>query len=212
MDQTLKWFEDYKFVVVIRTSSADDAEAMIKAAISGGIRIFEISMHTAQATRLIETLTKKDTILGGAGTVTDGEMAQRAINAGAKFLSSHHTNRDVINVAKHNEKFIIQGACTLTEAMTATEWGADLIKIYPAGLLGGPSYLKSLRGPMPSLKLMAAGDVTLESAFEYLKYCVAVSVGKAVCEKSLIRAHSWSEITDRAKQLTQKLDSLKVSK
>ena len=122
------------------------------------------------------------------------------------------TNRDVINVAKHNEKFVIQGASTLTEALTATEWGADLVKIYPAALLGGPPYLKALRGPAPSLKLMAAGDVTLENAFEYLKYCVAVSVGKAICEKSLIRAHSWSEITDRAKQLTSKLEPLKTSK
>jgi len=212
MEQTLKWFEDHKFIAVVRTSSSEDAESMIKAAVSGGIRIFEISMHTSQAIRLIESYAKKDSLLIGAGTVTDGEMTQRAINAGAQFISSHYTNRDVINVAKHNENFVIQGACTPTEAMTALEWGADLIKVYPASLLGGPAYCKSLRGPLPYLKLLAAGGVTFETAFDYLKHCVAVTVGEAVFDKALVRAHSWSEITERAKQFTQRLESLRVSK
>jgi len=212
MDQTLKWFEEYKFIAVIRSSSSVDAEAMINAALSGGIRIFEISMQTNQAIRLLENFSKKEGLLFGAGTVTDGEMAQRAINAGAKFISSHYTDDDVINVAKNNDTFVIQGAMTPTEAVNAFRLGADLIKIYPVTSLGGPSYLKSLKGPLPFLKLAAAGEVTLETAFDCLKYCVAVSLDKAIFEKSLVRANNWAEITEKTRQLTQKLEALKVSK
>lgn len=212
MEQPMKWFEEHRLLAVIRSGSNEDAEAMIKAAASGGFKIFEISMQTPQAIRLIETFSKKDNFLIGAGAVTDGEMAQRAVNAGAKFLSSQYTDHDVINVAKNNDSFVISGAWTPTEAFNAYQMGADLIKIYPAGLAGGPSYIKLLRSQLPFLKLMVQGDVTLENFTDYLKYSVAASVGKALFDKSLIRSDSWSEVTDRAKIFTQKLDSLKVTK
>lgn len=212
MDAAIKWFEDHKFVALIRSGSADDAESMIKAAAAGGFRIFDISTQTPQALRLIETYSKKDGYFVGAGSVQDGEMAQRAINAGAKFLSNTYTDRDVINVAKNNDTFVIAGAATPTEAFDAYQLGADVIKIYPAGLVGGPAFLKAIRGPMPFLKLMAGGDVSLENVSEYLKHSLAVSVGKSLFDKSLIRLDKWSEITERAKQFTQKLESLKVAK
>jgi 2-dehydro-3-deoxyphosphogluconate aldolase / (4S)-4-hydroxy-2-oxoglutarate aldolase len=212
MDQTLKWFEDYKFVATIRSSSADDAESMIKAAVAGGLKLFEISMQTPQSIRLIETYSKKENILVGAGTITDGEMAQRAINAGAKFLSSHYTDRDVINVAKNNDSFVIQGAFTPTEAFNAYQYGADLIKIYPAGFAGGVDYIKFLRGPLPFIKLIADGEVTLENAQEYLKYCVAVSLGNPLFDKNLMRSDKWSEVTERAKQFSQKVDAVKFTR
>ncbi len=212
MDQPVKWFEENKFIAVIRSGSSEDAEKMIKAATAGGFRLFEISMQTPHANRLLETYSKKEGCFFGAGSVMDGEMAQRAINAGAKFLASLYTDREVINVAKNNDSFVIQGASTPTEAFNAYQFGADLVRIFPAGFLGGPAYIKSLRSALPFIKIIATGDVTLENANEYLKYCVAVTVGKAVFEKSLLRSDNWSEITDRAKQLTQKLDSLKVAK
>jgi 2-dehydro-3-deoxyphosphogluconate aldolase/(4S)-4-hydroxy-2-oxoglutarate aldolase len=212
MDPILKWFEEHKFIAVIRSSSSDDAESMMKAAMEGGFRLFEISLQTSQAIRLLENYSKKEGFLFGAGTVTDGEMAQKAINAGAKFISSHYTDDDVINVAKNNDVFVIQGAVTPTEAVNAFHLGADLIKIYPVGLLGGPVYVKSLKGPLPFLRLVASGDATLENAFDYLKYCVAVSFDKAIFDKTLVRANNWTEIAGRARQLTQKLESLKVSK
>ena len=212
MDQSLKWFEEYKFVAHIRAGSVDDAEGMIKAAAAGGFRVFEISMQTPQAIRLIETYSKKDSFWVGASALLDGEMAQRAIKAGAKFLSNCYTDRDVINVAKNNDTFVIAGASTATEAFNAYQFGADLIKIYPTGFLGGPAYLKAHRGPMPILTLMAQGDVNVENAFEYLKHAVAVSVGKGLFDKSLIRSDKWSEITEKAKQFTQKLEPLKAAR
>ena len=90
--------------------------------------------------------------------------------------------------------------------------GADIIKIYPVDFYGGPRYLKALKGPLPFIKLMAAGEIPLESAFDYLKYACAVAIHRPIFDKTLIRSHNWQEITERARQLTQKLESLKVPK
>lgn len=212
MDETLKFVEENKFVAVIRTSSNDDAEQMLQAVTAGGVRILEITMTIPQATRLIESWSKKEGLLVGAGTVTDGEMAQRAINAGAKFVASHYTDHEVISVGKNNNVFLIQGAVTPTEAVNAWQMGADLIRVYPAEFFGGPPYLKTLKGPLPFLKLMASGGVTPENAFDYLKYACAVALDQSFFDKALIRSNSWSEITEKTRQLTQKLESLKVSK
>lgn len=212
MDETLKFFEENKFVAVIRTSSNEDAESLLKAVTEGGIKIIEIMMTVPQATKLIENWSKKEGLLVGAGTVTDGEMAQRAINAGAKFLTSHYTDREVISVGKNNNTFLIQGAVTPTEAVSAWQQGADLVNIYPVQFFGGPSYLRFLKGPLPFIKFMASGDVTLENAFDYLKYACAVALSHSFFDKALVRANNWAEITERTRQLTQKLESLKVSK
>ena len=212
MEETLKFFEENKFVAVIRTSSHEDAEQMLQAVTTGGIKIVEITATIPQATRLIENWSKKEGLLIGAGTVTDGEMAQRAINAGAKFLTSHYTDRDVISVGKNNNTFLIQGAGTPTEAVNAWQLGVDLVKIYPVDCYGGPRYLKAIKGPLPFVKFMASGEITLENAFEYLKYACAVALNHAFFDKALIRSNNWSEITERARQLTQKLESLKVAK
>ena len=211
MGPTLKWFEEHKFIAVIRSSSADDAEEMIKSAIAGGIKIFEISLQTPQAMRLIEAHSKNG-ILVGAGTVTDGELAQRAINAGAKFLSTQYTDRDVISVAKNNDSFVIQGALTPTEVFDAYQAGADLVQIWHATTAGGPNYFRALREILPFVKFTAYGGVSLENAFEYLKHCVSVSVRKALFDRSIIRQDNWGEIKERAKQFTQKLEGLKVTK
>ncbi len=207
-----KFLEDNKLVVDIRSSSADDAEAMIQAALQGGLRVFEISMQTAQGFRILENYSKKDDCLFGAGSITDGEMAQRAINAGARFVASSYTDRDVITVAKHNDVFVIQGAFTPTEAMNAYQLGADVIRLFPVKFSGGPEYVKLLRSSFPFLKLMAHGGITMENAFVFLKDCVAVAVGETLFDRSLLRADNWAEITDRARQLSQKLETLKTTK
>jgi 2-dehydro-3-deoxyphosphogluconate aldolase/(4S)-4-hydroxy-2-oxoglutarate aldolase len=212
MDSPLKAFEEHRLIAVIRSGSPEDAEAMIKAAIAGGFRILEISLQTPHATRIIETFSKKDSLLIGAGNVADGEMAMRAIKAGAKYLANQYTDRDVINVAKNNDAFVIQGAATPTEAFNAYQFGADLVRIYPAGFSGGPNFVKVLRNHLPFVKFVAQGDVTLDNFADYLKHCVAVSVGKALYDKSLIRQDNWAEVGERAKQFTQKLEALKVTK
>ena len=207
-----KAFEDHRLVAIIRSSTTANAEEMIKAAADGGFRIFEISSYIPQAFRLIETYSKREGFTFGAGGISDGEIAQRAINAGAAFIASNYTAQDVINVARHNDGFVIQGVSTPTEAVEAYNWGADLVKFFPSGVLGGPDYVREIHDYIPFLKIVAEGGVSHENAFEYLKYCVAVFVDRALFDKPLVRQDNWTEITERAKKLTQKLESLKAVK
>jgi 2-dehydro-3-deoxyphosphogluconate aldolase/(4S)-4-hydroxy-2-oxoglutarate aldolase len=162
--EILKFFEENKFVAVIRTSSHEDAETMLQAVTAGGIKILEITTTIPQSMKLIENWSKKEGLLVGAGTVIDGELAQRAINAGAKFISSHYTDREIASVAKNSETFLIQGGVTPTEAVNAWQLGADFVKVYPAEFFGGPQYIKALKGPLPFIKFVAAGEITAENA------------------------------------------------
>ena len=211
-DETLKFFEENKFLAVIRATSAEDGEEMLKAVSNAGIKILEITMTVPQSARLIESWSKKEGLLEGAGTVTDGEMAHRAINAGAEFRTSHYTDRDVVNVAKNNNVFLIQGAVTPTEAVNAWQLGVDMVSVYPAEFFGGPGYIRSLKGPLPFIKFLAAGAITQENAFEYLKYACAVALNHAFFDRALIRSNNWAAIEERTRLLTQKLESLKVAK
>lgn len=209
----LKFFEDNKFAACIRSSSPADAESMIKAAMDGGFQIFEISLNTPQAFRIIENYSKKGSLLIGAGTVPDGEAAQKAINAGASFISSNYTDREIINVARHNDTFVIQGVATSTEASVAHHYGADCVKFFPAAFIGGTDYLRAIRDNLPQVKFMAEGGIDQVNAFEYAKYCLGVFFDKTLYDRHLVRQNNWSEITERAKRLTQKLESsLKVAK
>lgn len=205
MKPILQKIEKQKLIAVIRSSSAADARAMIKAATHGGFTIFEISLQNPQAIKLIKEFSKQKDILVGAGTVTDGEQAQRAINAGAAFVSSPYTDADVIAVAKNNGTFVIQGAMTPTEIVNAYKEGADLVMVYPVTQCGGTQYLKSLRKALPSYRFMVSGGVDLESVFQYLKESVAVGVKQSLFETPLVRSDNWKEITAKAKKFKQKL-------
>ncbi len=210
---TFKQIDDNKLLAFIRTSVPEDSEALIGVLLDGGIRLFEVSVNIPHSYRLIENLAKKEGVLVGAASVVDGEIAQRAINAGAKFVASPYTDKDVIYVCKNNETLVIQSALTPTEVMDAVRLGVDIVEVYPADLFGGPAYIKALKGPLPSPKLIPSGGITPENALEYLKLGVtALVLSDGILEKSLIRADSWDTIRDRAKQLVEKVESLKAVK
>ncbi len=213
MDDTFKFIDDHKLIAAVRVSDAEDAQQIAHAIIAGGFKILEIAFSTPQATKLIETFSKKESILVGAGNILDGEMAQRAINAGAKFISSPFTDKAILTVCKNNSTFVIQGAATPTEVMEAQGINVDLINLYPVDLLGGSAYLKRLRKTCNLSRIMASGGITCENVVDYIRDgAVAVTIGRALCDKTLIRAHNWQEITERAKKIQQKLESLKVIK
>ena len=211
MEETAKFFDEHKIIGVVRAGEFSDADAISKALIDGGIRIIELIPNVPQCFKLIESLSKNDQIIVGLGSIIDGEQAFRAINAGARYISTHYTDRNIFTVCKNNDAFVIQGAATVNEAIEAYHLGVDLIKIYPANFLGEAPYINRLRRSFPFLKLVPSGGVTLENFLDYIKAgATACVVGRSLCDKSLIRAHQWTEITERAKQLVQKLESLKT--
>ena len=213
MNDPLKFIEDQRIIAVIRASEHADADAIAKALIDAGIKILEVTPNIPQHTKLIESLAKQDQILVGFGSAIDGEQVHRAINSGAKYVSCHYTDKNIFTVCKNNNTVVIQGAATVNEAIEAYNLGVDLIKIYPANFLGEVPYIARLRRSFPFLKLVPSGGVTLDNFLEYLKAgATACVVGRSLSDKALIRAHSWSEITERAKQFVQKLESLKVTR
>src|SRR3989338_3496756 len=149
MDDPLKFFEEQKIIAVIRAGEHGDADAIAKALVDGGIRILEITPNIPQSTKLIESLSKLDQVLVGLGSATDGEQAHRAINAGARYVSSHYTDKNIFTVCKNNGTVVIQGAATVTEAIEAYQLGVDLIKIYPANFLGGAPFINRLKRSFP---------------------------------------------------------------
>ncbi|OGW81162.1 MAG: hypothetical protein A3G33_09950 [Omnitrophica bacterium RIFCSPLOWO2_12_FULL_44_17] len=213
MADPIKVFDDLKIIGVIRTSDHGDAETVAKSLIDGGVRIIEITSHVPQAAKLIESLSKQPDLYVGFGSATDGETAFRAINAGAKFISSHYTDKNIIAICKNHDITLIQGAATINEVMQAFELGVDLIKIYPASFLGGVPYIRRIRRSFPFLKLVPSGDVNLETFPEYLRAgAVACEIGNAICDRSHIRLHQWNEITNAAKAFVQKVETLKVAR
>ena len=208
MDDPLKFIEEQKIIAVVRASEHNDADAVAKALIDGGVRILEVTPNIPQYLKLIENLSKLNQVLVGLGSVTDGEQAHRAINVGARYVSSHYTDKSIFTVCKNNNAVVIQGAATVTEAIEAYNLGVDLIKIYPANFLGEAPYLNRLKRSFPFLKLIPAGGVNLDNFMDYIKAGAAACViGRSICDKSLIRGDQWPEVTERAKQFVQKLQT-----
>jgi 2-dehydro-3-deoxyphosphogluconate aldolase / (4S)-4-hydroxy-2-oxoglutarate aldolase len=194
---------DIGIVPVIRTDSAENAIAAIDAVYKGGIRAAEITMTVPGAIRALEKVADRfgDTIVLGAGTVLDPETCRACLLAGAQFLVTPSLKTATIEMARRYSKPIMPGALTPTEVLTAWEAGADIVKVFPCGNVGGPKYIKALKGPFPQIEMAPTGGVNLETAGEFLKAgacCVAVG-GELVDAKS-IREHRFDVIEERARQ------------
>ena len=147
----------------------------------------------------------------GLGYVLNGEDAQRAIDAGAKFISSPFTSSEITSLAKNCGALVMQGVATPTEAWEAQQLGADIARVFPAELLGGPVFVKLLRNTFPHLKMVAHGNVTLDNILDYVKTgATAVAIWGTLIEKSWVRYHDWEAIAERAKHFVEKIESLKV--
>jgi len=178
---TLRFIYDNKLVAVIRGASPSNIVDVASALRGGGINILEITAETPGFLSMIEQVAGAfDDILVGAGTVLDPETARVAILSGAKFIISPIVNPETIKLTKRYNVVSISGAMTPTEILTAYESGADIIKVFPANILG-PSYLKDVHGPLPHIPLMPTGGVNLANVQEYFKNgAVAVGLGSSL--------------------------------
>lgn len=190
-------------VAVIRIADPSKLGDVVSALIEGGVRALEVTMTVPGAVELIRRTapTLPDGFLLGAGTVTDAETVARVVDAGAKYIVSPVYRRSVVEAAQARQVASLPGCFSPTEILEAWEAGADIVKVFPATTLG-PGYLKDLRGPMPHVKLMPTGGVTLDNAGEWIKAgAVAVGVGTSLLDAAAIAANNFPAIADNARRI-----------
>jgi len=194
---------DIGIVPIVRTSSAESAIQAVEAIYRGGIRAAEITMTVPGAIRALEKVADQfgDKIMLGAGTVLDPETARACMLAGAEFIVTPSLRLSTIEIVQRYSKVISPGAMTPTEVLTAWESGADLVKIFPCGNLGGPKYIKALKGPLPHIEMVPTGGVNLDTAGEFLKAgACAVAVGSELVDGKTIKEGRYDIIEERARQ------------
>ncbi len=201
--EILSFITEIGIVPVVRTTSAEAAVQSIEAIYKGGVRSAEITMTVPGAIKALEKVADQfgDKIMLGAGTVLDPETARICMLAGAQFFVTPSLRLSTIEMAKRYSKVICCGALTPTEVVTAWEAGADVVKIFPANSVGGPKYIKALKGPLPHIEMIPTGGVNLETAGEFLKAgACAVAVGGELVDGKLIAEGRYDTIEERARQ------------
>ena len=189
---------------VIRVQAVEDLGGIARALRNGGLECVEITMTTPGALRAIEEAGGKlEGVTMGAGTVLDGTTARQAILAGAEFLVTPTVEPDVIEMAHRYGVVVIPGAMSPTEILTAWEMGADMVKVFPASVLG-PSYLKAIRGPLPQIPLVPTGGITADNAGEFIRAGAAlVCAGGWLVDKKAVAESRYEVLTERARQLVE---------
>ena len=201
--EIIKHIEDLGLVPVVRASSADEAMQAIDAIKAGGVDVLEITMTVPGAVKVIEKVADKygSDVLVGAGTVLDPETARTCLLAGAQFIVSPALNLDTISMCQRYSAPVMPGVLTPTEVITAWSAGADLVKVFPCGSVGGASYVKNLKGPFPQIKIIPTGGVSLTTAADFIKAgASALGVGTDLVDVKAIREGNPQIVTDRAKQ------------
>jgi 2-dehydro-3-deoxyphosphogluconate aldolase / (4S)-4-hydroxy-2-oxoglutarate aldolase len=202
-------------VPVIRVASAAEAIDVADAIKEGGVTVIEITMSVQGAIDVIKDLTKKyrDEIIMGAGTVLDPETGRAALLAGAQFIVSPTLNLDLIALAHRYSAVVIPGAMTPTEILTAWNAGADMVKVFPAAQLGGPEYLKALRGPLPQILLVPTGGVNLQNAGAFIKAgAAALGAGGELVDKKAVKERKFNIITENTRAFLKAIREARESK
>ena len=190
-------------VPVVRASSADQASVAAEAVRLAGIPIVEITMTVPGAVGLIRELVKNcgSEVLIGAGTVLNADAARRCVDAGAEFLVSPGLNLQTVAFAAREGKLIMAGALTPTEVMAAWDAGADFIKIFPCGQVGGAKYIKALKGPFPQIPFIPTGGVNLNTAAEFLEAgSVALGIGGELVQAEALERNKPEIIVENARK------------
>lgn len=203
--QVLERIKELGVLAVIRGPAADLTVKMVEALVAGGITGIEITYSTPGAEDVVRTLVKQfgEQILVGMGTLTIPDQAQSATNAGANFLVSPVCEPDLVRSMLASGLLTMAGALTPTEVLQAHKLGADIVKVFP-GSLGGPGYVKALKGPFPNIPMMPTGGVSSSNVAEWFATgVVAVGAGSELCPPQLAREGKFAEITKRASDFAQ---------
>lgn len=199
---------DIGVVPIVRTSSADAAVKAVEAIYRGGIRAAEITMTVPGAVKALERVADQfgDQIVLGAGTVLDPETARICMLAGAEFFVTPSLKLATIEIVKRYSKVILPGALTPTEVLTAWDAGADAVKVFPCGNVGGPKYIKALKGPFPQIEMVPTGGVNLETTADFLRAgACAVAVGSELVDAKSVAEGNFAIFEERARHYLAKV-------
>src|SRR5690349_16368670 len=200
-DQVRRQILDVGLVPVIRASSAQKAIAAAEAVLKGGISVVEITMTVPRAKEAIVELSKNRDLLVGAGTVLTAAAARQCLDAGAHFLVSPGFDLGTVQLANSEGILMMAGALTPTEVIAAWNAGSDFVKVFPCSAVGGASYIKALKGPLPQIPMVPTGGVNLKTAADFLAAgSAALGVGGELILSSALESNNLSAITDLAKQ------------
>jgi len=194
---------DLSMTAIIRLQDASAVRGIVDALARGGVKALEVTMTVPGAIELIAQIapTLPDDFLFGAGTVVDAETVHRASRAGAQFIVSPVFRPEVVKAAHEDGIPALPGCFTPTEILAAWDLGADIVKVFPATSVG-PSYLKDVRGPLPHVKLMPTGGVSIDNVGDWLKAgAVAVGVGSALLDTKAIAAKQFDVIEANARRM-----------
>jgi 2-dehydro-3-deoxyphosphogluconate aldolase/(4S)-4-hydroxy-2-oxoglutarate aldolase len=194
--EVLQHIASVGLVPVIRAEGQDEAIRVIDAIEAGGIPLLEITMTVPGAISVIEAVRKREkSAVVGAGTVLDPETARACILAGAQFIVSPAMNLATIEICRRYSVPMICGALTPTEVVAAWSAGADVVKIFPCGAVGGASYIKALKAPFPQIALMPTGGVSLKTAADFIKAgSFALGVGSDLIDHKAIEEEDWNTL------------------
>jgi 2-dehydro-3-deoxyphosphogluconate aldolase/(4S)-4-hydroxy-2-oxoglutarate aldolase len=190
-------------IPVVRAPSADDALAVVEAMRAGGIDIIELTMTVPSAIDVIATVAKRygDAIVVGAGTVLDAETARACILAGARFVVSPIIDEPMITACRTYSIPVMAGALTPTEVVRAWRAGADVVKVFPCGALGGASYIKALRAPLPQIELVPTGGVTAATVGDFIAAgACAVGAGADLVDIARLQRGDHAGLTENARK------------
>jgi len=185
---------------IVRGTSADTLCRIADSLLEGGVKMIEVTFNTPGAAEMIQELVKKysDEMIIGAGTVLDSDTARIAILSGASFILSPTFNLEMVKTCQRYSVLPVPGISTPTEAMTAWESGAQIVKVFPAGVFG-PQYIKQLKGPLSQIEMMAVGAINTDNFGNFIKAgACSAGLGSDLVNKKLVEEGNFNEITKRA--------------
>jgi 2-dehydro-3-deoxyphosphogluconate aldolase/(4S)-4-hydroxy-2-oxoglutarate aldolase len=201
--EQLDFMLDSGVIAIVRANSSAELMDVADAIKRGGVNVIEITMTTPNALEVISDVSRKfaGDVLAGAGSVLDAETARAAILAGAEFIVAPTLSLETIALCNRYGKVVVPGTLTPTEILTAWEAGADLVKVFPASL-GGPSYIKAVKAPLPQVQLVPVGGVNVDNTGDFIEAgAAAVAVGGSLVNSKLIAEGKFDEMTETAQKL-----------
>ncbi|MCF0225162.1 MAG: bifunctional 4-hydroxy-2-oxoglutarate aldolase/2-dehydro-3-deoxy-phosphogluconate aldolase [Fibrobacter sp.] len=197
----LEFLKEMPVIGILRDIPQGSEEDCVKVSAACGLKAIEVTMNTANAAQIIKSLkaaAKPYDIVIGAGTVRHLSDLNEALAAGAQFIVTPNTRHEIIRTAASSQIPIIPGALTPTEVQKAYDLGASAVKVFPVDCVGGPKYIKALRGPFRDIPLMACGGVNPENASDYIHAgATLLAFGNSIYSPQLMTDGNWTEIQRR---------------